>query len=59
MNARRIVGIEMVGCDLKTVCHGLFGIFGEDSIEAIGRDIRQKKAVALIIANADITEVEQ
>ncbi|MBQ8263585.1 MAG: trigger factor [Oscillospiraceae bacterium] len=35
------------------------GFFGEDSIEAIGRDIRQKKAVALIIANADITEVEQ
>lgn len=33
--------------------------FGADSIEAVGREICQKKAVALIVANADVTVDEK
>ena len=33
--------------------------FGADSTEAMRHDIRQKKAVAFVVANADVTVVEQ
>ena len=35
------------------------GFFGEESIEAMNHDIRQKKTVAFIVANADVTTVEE
>lgn len=34
------------------------GFFSEDSMETVRQEIRQKKAVGVIIANADITTVE-
>lgn len=33
--------------------------FGEDSVEAMRHDVRQKKAVALVVANANVTVVEE
>lgn len=35
------------------------GFFGEDSVESMRHEICQKKAVALIVANADVTVVEE
>ena len=35
------------------------GFFGEDVKENMGREIRQKKAVAFILENADITTTEE
>lgn len=35
------------------------GFFGEDVMENMGREICQKKAVAVVLENADIITVEE
>ncbi len=50
---------EFVAAQCGISAEQVKSFFGEDSVEAMRRDICQKKAVAFVLENADVTTVEE
>ncbi len=50
---------ELIAAQCGISAEQVKGFFGEDSVEAMRGDICQKKAVALVLENADVTTVEE